>query len=147
MKTNHTPLKTAAGVAALGVALLFTACARDNDTAATTAATDPAVPSASTAPGATATAAMTDRWQDLQAYSYDRRNEFAEKANDFAERLDDRIQNAQGEASTRLAEARDELREAASAVSNATAETWESTKERVGRAWTKAEAAAQSVAE
>lgn len=139
MKTNHTPLKTAVGVSALGIALLFTACTRDNDTAATTASTDPTLPPA--------TAVTTDRWQDLQTYSYDRRNEFAEKANEFAERLDDRIQHAQGETSTRLAEARDELREAASAVSNATAETWESTKELVGRAWTKAEAASMSVAE
>lgn len=147
MKTNHTTLKTTAGAAALGLALLLTACSRDNDTAATTASTDPMVPAASTSPSATASAAMNDRWSDLQAYSYDRRSEFAEKANDFAERLDDRIENAQGDASTRLAEARDDLREAASEVSNATAETWEATKERVGRAWTKAEAAAQSIAE
>jgi|GEM_PF-3253382 hypothetical protein len=148
MKTNHTPLRTTAGIAALGVALLFTACSRDSDTTATTASSDPmTAPGASTAPGAATTTAMTDRWENLQTYSYDQRNEFAEKANDYAERLDDRIDDARGDASTRLAEARDELREAASEVSNATAETWEATKERVGRAWLKAESAAQSIAE
>ena len=147
MKTNHT-LKTTAGVAALGLALLFTGCARDNDTTATTADTDTTpAPVASTSPGATMSAAVSNSWEDLKTYSYDQRSDFAERANDYAERLDDRIDDAKGEASTRLAEARDELREAASEVSNATAETWEATKERVGRAWQKAESAAQSIAE
>lgn len=146
MKKTPTSLVSAAAVAAvLGLSVFVSACSKTNDasSAGTAASSTPGMSDASTA----ATTAATDSWDNLKNYSYDQRSEFAAKANEFANTLDQRIQNAKGETSTRLAEARDDLRTAANEVSNATQDTWEATKERVGRAWQKAESAAQSVAE
>ena len=142
MKTNQNPLLSAAAVAAVSIGLLLSACSRSDDATTTASTTDSAT-------GATSTAAVTapDSWDSLKTASYDQRSEVATKVNNYAQQLDQRIENATGEASTRLAEARDELRTAASEVSNATAETWEATKERIGRAWQKAESATMSVAE
>lgn len=139
MKTNKNPLLSVAGIATLGLALLLSACSKTNDANSSAATTS--------SPNAISTAGTVDSWDSLKTYSYEQRSEFANRANEYAQNLDRRIQNATGEASTRLAEARDELRTAASEVSNATADTWEATKERVGRAWQKAESAAQNVAE
>jgi hypothetical protein len=147
MKKTPTSLVSAATVAAvLGLSVFVSACSKTNDansTAGTAASSTPAVSDA----GTVAATAATDSWDNLKNYSYDQRSEFAAKANEFANTLDERIQSAKGETSTRLAEARDDLRTAANEVSNATQDTWEATKERVGRAWQKAESAAQSVAE
>lgn len=145
MKKTPTSLVSAAAVAAvLGLSVFVSACSKTNDARSGTAASStPGVSDASTV----AATAATDSWDNLKNYSYDQRSEFAAKANEFANALDMRIQTAKGETSTRLAEARDDLRTAANEVSNATQDTWEATKERVGRAWQKAESAAQSVAE
>lgn len=92
-------------------------------------------------------ASAAGTWDNIKDYSYNQRAEFAVKTQALADQLDLRTATAKGSASRQLAEVRDELRMAAAEVGNATAETWESTKERAGRAWQKAESQLQNVAE
>ena len=139
MKTSATPLLKITGIAILGSALMLTACSRTRDASTTTTTTT------STSSGTTA--AATDTWDTIKTYSYDQRSEFATRANEVAARLERDATTAKGASANRLSEARDELRTAASEVSQATSDTWEATKERVGRALQKAESAYQSVAE
>jgi hypothetical protein len=89
----------------------------------------------------------TESWDNLKGYSYDQRSDFAAKATEYANRLDTRVATAKGTASTKLTEARDELRSAATQASQATADTWDATKDRVGAAWQKADMAVRSAAE
>lgn len=144
MKTNKSPLLALAGIAVLSGTVLLSACSRDSNTADTPADTASATESEMKSTMNAATTAMSDTWDDLKDYSYEQRSEFAAKANNYAEQLDRRIQTAGNEASDELAEARDELRAAANDVSNATADTWDSTKQRVARAWTRAQTAYQA---
>lgn len=136
MKTNPSRLT---GIAAFGVsALIFLgACSRDNN-ASNTASTPAASAEQSLA---AATGVTTESWADLQDYAYEQRSEFAAQVNAYAAMLDQRIRAAGDNASDELAEARDELRATANEVSNATSETWNDTKERVARAWEKAQSA------
>jgi hypothetical protein len=137
MKTT-TPLKKIAGLTILASALVLSACSRTDDpatTTTTTMTTDATMADAS------------DTWNSIKTYSYDQRSEFAEETNKVAARLEQDAATAQGAASSRLAEARDELRTAATEINNATADTWEATKDRVGRALEKAETAYANAAE
>jgi hypothetical protein len=144
MKTNKNPLLTAASVAALSATVLLSACSRDSNVTDTSAETASTTESKMKSTVDSATTAMADTWDDLKDYSYEQRSEFATKANNYADQLDRRIQTAGDKASDQLADARDELRAAANDVSNATAETWDATKERVARAWTRAQTAYQA---
>lgn len=92
-------------------------------------------------------AATTDTWDNVKDYSFERRAELEAKAAAMTARLEQQAVGAEGEKARGLAEARDELRSAVAEVSNATIETWDTTKERVGRAWQKAESAFQHAAE
>ena len=88
-----------------------------------------------------------DTWDNLKNYSYDQRSEFTQKVTDYSNRLDNSLSVAKGTSAQKVTEARDELRMAASDVSNATADTWDATKDRVGRAMQKADSAIRSAAE
>jgi hypothetical protein len=93
------------------------------------------------------TASAPDSWDALKGYSYEQRNDFASKANEYANRLDTSLTTAKGAAAARITEARDALRTAASEANHATAETWDATKDRIGRAWQQADSAVRSAAE
>jgi hypothetical protein len=124
MKTSPYPLLKIIGVTVLGAALLLSACSKTHD-ASTTSTTS--APSAMTANAA-------DTWNTIKTYSYQQKAEFAAKANEVAARLERDAASAKGAASKRLADARDDLRTAAAEVGNATANTWDTTKARVGSA-------------
>lgn len=158
MKTTTTPLKAIAILTA-GAITLLAGCSKSSDrsstasrdTAATAPATSPASTGAVADTAAAGSAAMSSlqnvSWAQLQDLSYDQRNELATKANDYAAKLDRDATSAKGETAKHLADARDNLRSAASEISNATADTWAVTKQRVADAWVKAEAAYQHAAE
>lgn len=153
MKTTST-LPRFLSLAALAGVVVLSACSKTRDANAThSASTTPSssTPSSTAATATTGSSAMAvnanETWANIKDYSYDKRAEFAAKTDDYAAQLDRDLQNAKGDASKRIAEARDELRTAATEISNATADTWATTKERVGRAWQKAESATQNVAE
>jgi hypothetical protein len=136
MKTT-TPLKKIAGLTILAGALILSACSKTNDHATTTTTTS----TSGTMAGA------ADTWNSIKTYSYDQKSEFAAKTAEVTARLESDAATAKGAASSRLAEARDELRTAATEINNATADTWEATKDRVGRALEKAETAYANAAE
>src|SRR5688500_4053706 len=139
MKTT-TPLKKIAGLTLLAGALVFSACSKTNDHATTTTTTTTSTTGATMASAA-------DTWNSIKTYSYDQKSEFAAKASEVAARLERDAATAKGATSSRLAEARDELRTAATEINNATADTWEATKDRVGRALEMAETAYANAAE
>lgn len=144
MKTSNLLLKSSLTLA-VATTLLLSACSKTRDANSNTAAT-----SASSTPAATAgsmTANAVDTWDSVKNYSYDQRAEFEAKAKAYAAEIDARTAAAKGDAKNRLAQARDDLRNATSELGNATAQTWDATKERVGRAWQQAESAYRNAAE
>ena len=140
MKTSATTPYRFAGIALIGTALLLSACSKTHD-----ASTSSTTATSTAATGATVNA--TDTWDSIKGYSYTQKAEFAAKANEVAARLERDAATAKGNAANRLAEARDDLRTAATEIGTASADTWEATKERVGRALQKAESAYQNAAE
>lgn len=154
MKTTSN-LPRFVSLAAFASVVALSACSKTHDANATNSASStPSSSTTSPTAGTTATSGSSamatnanETWENIKDYSYDKRAEFAAKTNDYAAQLDRDLQNAKGDSSKRLAEARDDLRSAATEISNATADTWAATKERVGRAWQKVQSAAQNVAE
>jgi hypothetical protein len=166
MKSISTPLLLkAAASTTLVVGLMFSsACSKTRDansgsTASTTTSTDASTANATAASSTPATttstandaaavrASASDTWDSLKNYSYDQRSEFTQKVTEYANRLDNNLSVAKGSAGAKVTEARDELRTAAAELSNATADTWDATKDRVGRAMQKADSAIRSAAE
>jgi hypothetical protein len=169
MKTTTTPVKVI-GLITAGAVALLAGCSKssdrsssstNSDTAATSSTSSPASGSTTTGStgagaGATATTATGSSamsttqnvsWDQVKDLSYDQRNELAAKANDYAAKLDRDATSAKGNTAKHLADARDNLRSAAAEISNATSDTWNTTKQHVADAWQKAEAAYQNAAE
>lgn len=138
MKTTVTPLLKITGAAVLGAALLLSSCSKTRDASVTTT-----TPSSTNAK----TVNATETWNTIKTYSYQQKADALAKANDVAARLEQDAASAKGAAAKRLADARDEVRAAANEVSNATADTWDTTKERMHLALQKADSAYQNAAE
>lgn len=151
MKTSSTLIKTTT-VLTLGAIVLFSACSKTRDASSTTSSTASTPPADTSAPAATASSATAgttgvDTWDSVKNFSYDQRSDFIAKTSAYTAELDAKAGAAKGDAKNRLAQARDDLRNAASELNSATAQTWDTAKERVGRAWQQAESAYRNAAE
>ncbi len=104
---------------------------------------------------ASATAAVSDSWDSVKDFTYERRVEFTDGFNRMTARMDDQTRDlkARGgkltdaaakdrdDSMNSLAEARASLKASLTDLGNATADTWADAKEKVRQSWVKVTAA------
>lgn len=142
---NTHPVLRSLAFAGLGCsALLLTACSERKQQDLSAKAGDAYEQSA---------AAVSAAWDDVKAYTYEKRSDFSASAKAMSARLDAEISKLQAEyaeaqASASRRAAMEELRNAQadfsdkmSALGNATAATWDSAKANVVAAWDRLQAA------
>jgi len=97
--------------------------------------------------------AVTDAWADVKGYTYEKRTEFGAKARAMKSKMDDEVDQlradyAESKASASRKAAMEEVRNAQAdfkakvdALGHASADTWDSAKQKVVAAWDRLEAA------
>jgi hypothetical protein len=141
MKTRSTvPVVTLTLSAAL---LSFTACTREDRADAGAAVKEAAADTRD---------AMSNAWQDVKSYSYDKRDQFTANAKALSSRMDAQLSelradysDAKASASRKAAMAElknseADYKEKVAALGNASADTWDSAKQNVIAAWDRLQA-------
>jgi hypothetical protein len=138
--------RTATPVAPLILALTFfalTACTREERTDAGAAVRETA---------ADARDAMSNAWQDVKSYSFDKRDQFAANAKALSSKMDAQLSELRADysdakasasrksAMAELKSSEADYKEKVAALGNATADTWDSAKQNVIAAWDRLQA-------
>ena len=102
-----------------------------------------------------ATAAVADSWDSIKDYTYEKRVEFTASFDRMTAKMDDQTRDMKAKAATLsdtatkdrdqamldFTKARADFKSSLADLGNATADTWADSKEKVGQAWQKRDAA------